>query len=262
MFLIKKIHFYPMLNKIIFLGLFFLVCISCKKDASTILISESFSEEYRGDCTGNNCAQVSIDFIKIKGDSEVATQINFTTGNFIIYFLNSNFDRKIKATTISEAAEQFLENYENDKKEYPDLSPYQAEVSMSVSYTSPEILSVRAEYYTYSGGAHGNMITEFLNFNPKTGSLLTTSTLFENKTGFTDLAEQLFRVENKIAPNENINSTGFWFDKDTFYLPDSIGFSESAVLLIYNQYEIASYADGPIELLIPLEKALPFLKVK
>jgi len=251
-----------MFNKIKYLSLFFLVCISCKKDTSTILTSESFSEEYRGDCTGNNCAQVSIDYIKIKGDDEVATQINFTTGNFIIYFLNSNFDRKIKATTISEAAKQFLENYEIDKKEYPDLSPYQAEVSMSVSYSSPEILSIRAEYYTYSGGAHGNMRTEFLNFNPETGSLLTMSSLLENKKGFTGLAEQLFRAENNIAPHENINSTGYWFDKDTFYLPDFIGFSETEILLIYNQYQIASYADGPIELLIPIEKALPFLKVK
>jgi len=251
-----------MINKIKFLIILFFICISCKKDTSTLLSSESFSEEYRDNCKGDNCAQVSIDFIKIKGNHEVASKINFTTGNFIIYFLNSNIDKKVQATTISEAAEQFLENYKIDKKDYPDLSPYQVEVSMSVSYSSPEILSIKAAYYSYSGGAHGNMTTKYLNFNPQTGNLFTPSSLFENKKGFTDLAEQLFRKENKISNTENINSTGFWFDKDTFYLPDSIGFSETGILLIYNQYEIASYADGPIELLIPIEKALPFLKVK
>ena len=256
------IQFYPMPTKIKLLSLFFFACLSCNKDLPPKLTSDSFSEEYHRDCIGNDCAQVNIDYFKIKGDHEAATKINFTTGNFIIYFLNSNFDRNIRATTISEAAEQFLKNYEKDKKEFPDLSPYQAEVSMTVSYSSPEILSVRAEYYTYSGGAHGYMMTEFLNFNPSTGTLFTMSSLLENKKGFTDLAEHIFRAENKITLNENINSTGFWFDNDSFYLPDSIGFSEAGVLLIYNQYEIASYSDGPIELLIPMEKAIPYLAVK
>ena len=251
-----------MSKKIKILTLILLALVSCKKEEPTILLFESFSEEYKGDCVGNDCAQVTIDYIKINGENEIATKINFTTGNFIIYFLNSNFDRKIKATTISEAAQQFLENYENDKKEFPDLSPYEAEVTMSVSYSSPEILSVRAEFYTYSGGAHGNMISEFLNFNPRTGGLLNLSSILKNKKEFTEFVAGLFRIKNNIDPDENINSTGFWFDNDTFYLPESIGYSETHVILIYNQYEIASYADGPIELLIPIEKALPFLKIK
>jgi hypothetical protein len=41
-----------------------------------------------------------------------------------------------------------------------------------------------------------------------------------------------------------------------------IGFTEGTIILLYNQYDIASYAAGPIELEISREEAKPFLKVK
>ncbi len=58
---------------------------------------------------------------------------------------------------------------------------------------------------------------------------------------------------------ESINSTGFWFENDRFYLPESIGLSKTNLLLVYNQYEIASYAGGPVALKIPLEELKEYL---
>ena len=66
----------------------------------------------------------------------------------------------------------------------------------------------------------------------------------------------------EIPEDKPINSTGFWFENNTFYLPESIGFTKENVILLYNQYEIASYSSGPVELEISLEKVLPYLKIK
>ncbi len=246
-------------NKIKVLILIILITFSCKNDPSLTLLSESFSEEYHGDCKGSDCAQVTIDYIKIVGENEISNKINYTVGSAIIYFLNSNFEQNIRAATISEASELFIKNYESDKKEFPNLSPYFAEISVTTSLSNADILSLKTDFYNFTGGAHGNGQSKFLNFNPVTGDLIPISSLLKNKNEFTEFTEQLFRKEYQIDPSKSINSTGFWFDIDTFYLPESIGFSKTDIILIYNQYEIASYADGQIELRIPLEKALPYL---
>ncbi|MFK5982159.1 MAG: DUF4163 domain-containing protein [Flavobacteriaceae bacterium] len=248
-----------MSNKIGLLFLLFIIAISCKKEEAITLTSENFSEEYQGNCKGDNCAKVTIDYIKVKGEKEVVDKINFVIGSFIIYSLNSDLEKKIRATTITEAANAFLKAYEADKKEFPDVSPYEAEVSVSNSYSSSDIISIKTSFYNYTGGAHGNTTLSFLNFDPQTGGLLTKNSLLKNKKEFTEFAEKKFRAEKIISEGESINSTGFWFENDTFSLPESIGFSETHLILIYNQYEIASYADGPIEIQIPLEEALPYL---
>ncbi len=243
--------------KICFLVL--IVAISCKEEVTNILTSENYSEEFKGDCKGDNCAKVTIDYIKIIGEKEVAERINFTVGNSIIYFLKSNFEKNIKAIIISEAANNFLDSYERDKKEFPDLSPYIAEVSVSNSYSSPSILCLKTDFYSYTGGAHGNGRTKFLNFDPLTGNLKSTSSIFKSKKDFTDFVEQEFRKEKGIPQGDLINSTGYWFENDKFHIPESIGFTDTEILIIYNPYEIASYADGTIELRIPLSEAQPYL---
>jgi hypothetical protein len=44
--------------------------------------------------------------------------------------------------------------------------------------------------------------------------------------------------------------TDFFFGKD-FVLPENIGYNEEGLLLLYNTYEIASYAMGITEFTIP-----------
>jgi len=244
--------------KIKFLFILFIVSISCKKEESITLTSENFSEEFKGDCKGDNCAKVTIDYIKFEGEKAVADKINYTIGSSIIYFLNSGLEKKLNASTITEAATIFIKGYEADKKEFPDLSPYDAELTVLNSKTSSEIVSVKTRFYSYTGGAHGNSIFSFLNFDPKTGKIMTTNSIIKNKKEFTDFVEKIFREQNNITEGKNINSTGFWFENETFKLPETIGFSETDLVIIYNQYEIASYADGPIEVLIPMEDAKPY----
>ena len=85
--------------------------------------------------------------------------------------------------------------------------------------------------------------------------------LFKDLKTFTDFAEQKFREAHNISENEPINSTGFWFKDDTFSLPETVGFTKENIVFQYNQYDIASYAEGPIELTIPITEAKEFLTI-
>jgi hypothetical protein len=51
------------------------------------------------------------------------------------------------------------------------------------------------------------------------------------------------------------------FEENLFSLPENIGLTAEGIKLHYNQYEVASYADGPIELTLPFPEVKQFLKI-
>ena len=98
-----------------------------------------------------------------------------------------------------------------------------------------------------------------MNFDPETGRLLSNKDLFSE--GFKEFAEKRFREKNNIPENEPINSTGFFFEDDKFQLPKNIGFHSNKVVLRYNSYEIASYAEGNIQLEFKTQEVKKYFKI-
>ena len=58
----------------------------------------------------------------------------------------------------------------------------------------------------------------------------------------------------------NSEDFGDSFFGKRFQLPESIGFSDEGVIVLYNTYELASYSQGITEFTIPYEEANSFLK--
>ena len=106
-----------------------------------------------------------------------------------------------------------------------------------------------------TGGAHGNSRIDFLNFNPETGKLYAMTDLIDDFDGFSALAETHFKAEVKTD-----DTADYFFGKD-FQLPESIGFNEAGVIILYNTYEIAAYSEGVTEFTIPYEDANSYLKI-
>ena len=52
------------------------------------------------------------------------------------------------------------------------------------------------------------------------------------------------------------------FEEDAFYLPENIGFTPKGIQLLYNQYEVSSFAEGPIEVTIPYNEVKKYLTIK
>lgn len=235
---------------------FLILLIACKKKEQQHISFEKISQEFKSDCNTDDCAIVALDYITFTGDKEVVGPMNRTIKNSIISFLSQD---KINSPSVKEAASHFLHSYEKDKKEFPDLYPYDVEITMEVSLLNSDIISVKNKQYAYTGGAHGNATITFLNFDSVTGDKISLKSLFNDMEAFTKIAETKLREQYQIQDHEPINSTGFWFDEDRFSLPETIGFTETEVVLIYNPYEIASYADGFIEITIPKQEVEPFL---
>nr|MCU0409966.1 RsiV family protein [Bacteroidales bacterium] len=72
---------------------------------------------------------------------------------------------------------------------------------------------------------------------------------YENELNNT--AEKIFRAEKQLSPDANLESEGFWFEGNKFYLNKNFGIKNDGLVFYFNSYEIAPYAMGPTEIKIP-----------
>lgn len=232
----------------------------CSKKEPIEFIGESFTESELDICQDEECPTLTVNYLRAIGDQAVADNIN----NMIQAYLIDSFvleDRPDLPETFQKAAEGFVTSYFEDVALFPDSAMgYEAEVSVEELRNTPNIISFQLFRYLYTGGAHGYSAITFLNVNPENGEELLKEDLFDDMDGFVAFAEEKFRKERNIPEDQSINYTGFWFEDDQFYLPESVGVTNDSLVFVYNQYEIASYADGRIELSISLEEAKPYLK--
>lgn len=240
--------------------LFILFLNACEKDKPKLdletLQIEQVSEQ---NCNSEeeNCTYVSFHTPWDYSDLEIGKKFNAQVQEHIIDLIDYEDEEDYKS--LEDFAANFINNYEQTARDFPEYSiPWEASVEGSVYLQNEEIISIGYQLALFTGGAHGYTSLSFLNIKPETGDKFDATSLFNND--FTQYAEKLFREKNQIPLDSNINSTGFFFEDDTFHLPNNIGFTEDKVILHYNAYEVASYAQGSFHIEIPKEEADKYLK--
>lgn len=237
------------MKQLTLIALIALTIISCKKETPL-----TFEETI---LTPKTSTSIELVYPKFKEDSDKATAINTTIKDSICAGLNLNDNKNV--VTIQDAVKNFESQYNAFKNEFPDTQlAWEATVDGEVTYQSPQIISVALNTYANAGGAHGNSYINLLNFNAETGKLLTLNNIINDVEGFTKLVNIYF---NKTIEDEG-NDTGAYFMDGEFTLPEQIGFSDEGLILLYNTYEIASYAQGITEFEIPFSEVDGFLKVR
>lgn len=248
-------------NRCFFIVLAALVFVGCSNELSAPS-QKVFSQTDLPSCETAECPEIHVDYIEYPVKKAREDSLNAAVKEFIIsaLYLDDPKQQSV-ASTIESAAKGFIDSYYRDHAEFPDLAAaYFAEISVTESHRSESLLSLEMTQYKYVGGAHGNGTTAYANFDASTGKKIPNVDLFSDFEGFTKLAEDHFRKAYTISEEGSINADRFWFDEDRFYVPESVGFAKDSVVLHYNPYEIASYADGPIEVKIALIDAAAFLK--
>ncbi len=207
----------------------------------------------------DNCTSVRIEIPEATGKTKLSKTINAALEGEIIALLN--FDEESNAQNLEEAKEAFLYDYEELNGKFPEEAmPWEATIEGNITFENESIITIKLESYIYTGGAHGYGTNRFLNFDKIISKELYQEDLFNNLDEFKTYAETLFRKQENIPAEGSINNTGFMFETENFYLPDNLGYTEDGLLLFYEPYEIASFADGPITLTIPYAEANKFLK--
>lgn len=236
-------RFISVLVLLLFLG-------SCSEEQKLRFVQhESVSQE----C--GSCPLVKLSYHKAEGDSRVARMINNAIEEELISQLHFRDD--IDVQSLEDAIRSFSAT--PGELPYELTKEWEADLRTRVTHQDDEILTLAVDVYVYTGGAHGIEQTIYLNFDKKRGEELESWELFHNNSEFLRLAEDEFRRQQQIPDSASINSTGYMFPGNRFDLPDNIGYSTKGLILHYNPYEVASYAEGPVVVTIPYSKAKKYL---
>lgn len=230
---------------------------SCNKELS--FGNETFKKESTIPCQ-KDCPKITIDIPIAKNIPVVADSINkkvFSVIKEIVYFEENSS----KANDYETLAASFIASYEEMHKKFPsETFGWEAKIKGNVEFESDQIINIKIDHYTFTGGAHGYQGFRSLLFHAKTGKTIFTDEIFINENEFKAFAEKEFRKKYKVPTKSNINATGLMFENDKFQLPQNIFYTNEGLLLYYNSYEAASYADGSKEILFPYEKVSQYLK--
>jgi len=225
----------------------------CERENKT----EWHAREYLGKVC-EACPSVRVGIPEAGDNTPLGRGVNQALREEVIEILD--YDETRNATAIPEAIEAFSTAYRELRRQFPDETiGWEAELEGQITYEDDRLLSVKLESYVFTGGAHGLLTIRYLNFDKKTGEELGAEALFADLTALENMAEKAFREAKGIPSGAGINDTGFMFEEDRFALPENLGFTPQGLELLYNPYEVASYADGPVSLVLPMESIAPML---
>jgi len=202
-------------------------------------------------------ADISISIDEATGNSELSKTINFQIEEAII----STLSEATKKTNLNSVLVDFNKDYVDYKTDFPESSDPRWELFIETEkiYQSEAIITIAISTYEFQGGAHGNDKIVLLNLDAKIGKVLNHNDIININDKFNSIAEKHFK--NSLEQSDSQSNMQDYFFGKSFQLPENMGFSEDGLILLYNTYEVASYAQGYTEFVIPFEEIDELLKV-
>jgi len=234
---------------------------ACEQEAESLEFLNYSVERSADNCDPETekCSFIDLNFPVASGTGTREKQINKEIENHLSYILG--YEDEPNIASVEDIAKVFIKNYEKTKRDFPGYNTaWEATIYSDISYISDKLVSIQFNSEVFEGGAHGYSSITWLNFNPETGEIYSQDELFTED--FKNFVEDKFRKDQGIPEGEAINSTGLFFENDEFHLPQNIGFSNTKVILYYNAYEIAAYADGPYRMEFPQTEISEYIKIE
>lgn len=221
------------------------------RDSTLTVMSDTCTDS---SCSVDDCGGVSINRVIAQGDSVVAARINTELASTYLAALAGPNPDAPKVASIGDAVSTFLAQQAAFHKEVPESpSGDWTFLARDSVVRSDSIVCVRQLAYSFTGGAHGNTVIAMPAFRATTGERVTWRDLVRDTSAFIAAAERAFRRATKMSPRDTYAKAGFWFENERFTLPNVIGITPTGYLLVYNQYEVAPYSYGVIEVPLPFD---------
>jgi len=224
-------------------------CGQLKEKPVVDFVMKDFKVETSGGCKGDStCVSFEVQYPEFMGvDSAVRKSIT----DRVNYILNGSAG---EPKSLQQMGDDFIKDFQDFLKEMPgyDLGWYfRGQVKVLIS--SDTLISLQVDTESFTGGVHPTYTTNFVNVEPKTGTVFLLDAMLRpgyndelNRLGEEDLRNQLELGEaDSLALPEMADGN--------FQLNDNYGFRKEGIVFYFNDYEVGSFAEGPIEILIPYE---------
>jgi hypothetical protein len=135
------------------------------------------------------------------------------------------------------------------------------ESNTGISYQAQSTLCIFQSVDGYYGGAHPTGATRYRVFSlPDANEITDWRKLFTDTAAVLKMAEEIFRNEKGLSPKVSLEEAGYWFNNNRFHLTDNFGLDTDGLFFMFNPYEVAPYAEGPIYISIPFQKIKKYLR--
>lgn len=210
--------------------------------------------------------KISLEVKAAKGNDKVAQAVNKAIVAKLFDFANlspkaavDSFARKYTSDYVENMSPLYKDDKGDDSKKPWYQYSYEVKTDVEDGREGVRVYIINLSYY--EGGAHGIDHTLTMNFDKRTGKLLTLADVFV--AGYQQkLNEKLIDALLKKVDADNVNEL---HDKDYLYSTDMFPsenfiLGEGEITFIYNPYEIAPYEKGKTELTLDyaaLEDIMP-----
>lgn len=165
-----------------------------------------------------------------------------------IVFNKYNEQRAIKLRDYCETElfEQAKKTYQYNKENGYPIMIYEVILEYTVTYNRDEFLSMYADEYEYTGGAHGITTRSSQNWNLKIAVQVPLKDFYPNNPYY--LLDILQEINKQIEEQLKINETQYFEDYcklvlETFKIENYYFYPEYLVVF-FQQYDIAPYSSG------------------
>jgi hypothetical protein len=129
-----------------------------------------------------------------------------------------------------------------------------------IIHNEKNVLSIEYHDYGFTGGAHGLSLSNFHVISLSDGHMISLDEIFRDdyRNDLRDMINSSARKKYGLENNQGLTAAGFFVDfidpTDNFYVTkDGMGF-------FYNQYEVAPYALGPVEIFVSYSNLMRILR--
>ena len=205
-------------------------------------------------------ANASLNYLVVSGGSP---ELNQRVNDSLMAFMGGKNPTDILANGVLKEWKTYLEEEKIAVGKEADASisgvGYYENDTLYVMYNSPTIFSVTSNYDNYMGGAHGMYGTSYRNFALPAVKGLALKDLFlpNTEAELLKIGEAEFRKVNNLG--DKSLEEEYMFPDNKFILNENFCITKKGLLFTYNPYEIASYAQGAIDLLIPYSSLKPII---
>lgn len=186
-------------------------------------------------------------------------------------FNNPDWDEVVSGFIFSSqedfsSVEDYMQNFitlaDEANSDLDFASAWFQEVAITVEpqMEGTQTISFANSWYEYSGGAHPNSNLSYSNYDVLSKQQIELDDLIlpGAMAKLTSVGNAIFRKQEGLTPTQSLEN--YFFENNKFSLNTNFLITEEGLLFFYNTYEIRSYAEGPMELLLPYTSLKGILK--
>lgn len=250
-------------------------CLSINKENKITFDTISINESYHlFDNDKKPSCEINIEFVYPKEykDQKILKSIQSIFYNSLFGETAANHSAN---EIIREHIKGYIAEYKNLEEDYPSIREsldlkegeepyslsYMENLSTQINFNEKDILVFSSTHWEYTGGAHGYGAQQSYIIDLSSGNLVKEDNIYEKdkKDEITRLIINQLMEDYEVTTIQGLGEAGF-FSPEEIAPNSNLLADNQGITYRYNQYEIAPYSMGVIEVLIPYEKIGKYIR--